>query len=83
MKLCSVRPRDSLTTCTVMSGLGQLRTLATYRCHVCFQGYSGRNRHDNGHRLVNVGSWGRCRRTGDMAEESVVSQKATLADPKG
>jgi hypothetical protein len=32
-----------------MSELGQVRTLATYRCHVCFQGQSGRNRRESGH----------------------------------
>jgi len=44
------RPAD----CSLTSEMGQLRTLATYRCHVCFQGYSGRKRRESGHAGCNV-----------------------------
>ncbi len=37
-----------------MSELGQLRTLATYRCHVCCWGLSGHNQAKSGHRRAGI-----------------------------
>jgi len=61
------------------SVVGQERTFGDTTRKVCCWGWSGRISPKSGHRPVNVRSWGRCRRTGDMAGESVVSQKVTLA----
>ncbi len=57
---------------------GQERTIGDTTRRVCSWGSSGRNRRESGHRNSKVRYRGQSRRTGNMAGESVVSQKRSF-----
>ncbi len=61
-----------------MSPVGQLRTLATYPCHVRSWGISRRKQRETGHRPANVACWGVSGRAGSMVRMSLLSQQATF-----